>query len=194
MIRINLLPHRQEKRKARRQQFYAFAGLVAALAGLIWFLGFGYIDNQIGAQAAKNDFLKREIAELDKQIAEISKLKQETDALLARKRVIESLQVNRSETVHMLSELAKRLPTGTYIRSMKQDGQRITLVGYAQSNARVSTLMQTLDASPVLERPVLVEIKAAQVGKQRLNEFTLTIHITRQTAESAMPARPGGKA
>lgn len=198
MIRINLLPHREERRKALRQQFYALAGLVSALAGVIWFVGFSYINGQIDQQVEKNTFLKKEIATLDKQIEEIQKLKEQTEALLARKQVIESLQANRSETVHLFNELARLLPSGVYLRSIKQEQQKITLVGYAQSNARVSTLMHNLDESPVLERPVLVEIKATTAGKRRINEFTLLINFTRQTAESSKPgqpvAKPGGKA
>ena len=195
MIRINLLPHREEKRKARRQQFYALSGLIAVLAGFIWFLGFGYINNQIETQTRKNDFLKQEIVVLDKLIDEIKKLKEQTDSLLARKQVIESLQANRSETVHLFNELAKQLPAGVYLRSIKQEGQKITLVGYAQSNARVSTLMHNLDDSPVLERPVLVEIKAVQVARRRMNEFILVIHFTRQTTEESKSGKKaGGKA
>ena len=192
MIRINLLPHREEKRKARRQQFYALSGLVTVLAGVIWFLGFTYIDSITEAQSSKNDFLKKEVAVLDKQIEEIKKLKEETEALLSRKQVIESLQVNRAETVHLLNELAKQLPAGVYLHSIKQEGQRITLVGYAQSNARVSTLMHNLDDSPLLERPTLIEIKAAQVARRRLNEFILVVHFTRQITDDA--AKSGKKA
>jgi type IV pilus assembly protein PilN len=200
VIRINLLPHREEKRKALRQQFYALSGLVAVLAGLVWFVGFSYINSAIDTQAGKNEFLKKEVAALDKQIDEIKKLKEQTDSLLARKRVIESLQANRSETVHLFSELARQLPEGIYLRSIKQESQKITLVGYAQSNARVSTLMHNLDESPVLERPILNEIRAVEVGKRRVNEFNLVIHFTRQTSEGdAKPAKaaetkPGGKA
>lgn len=186
-LRINLLPHREAKRKAIREQFYALAGLVTVLAGVIWLAGFTYINNLIDRQAAKNDFLKKEISVLDKEIEEIKKLKEQTEALLARKRVIESLQANRAETVHLFNELAKGLPAGVYLRSVKQEGQKITLNGHAQSSARVSTLMQNLDASPIFERPVLVEIKAAQSGKQRVNEFTLLIHFSRQTQEGDRP-------
>lgn len=198
MIRINLLPHREERRKMLRQQFFALAGLVTVLAGVVWFVGFSYINNQIEQQAAKNAFLKQEITVLDKQIEEIKKLKEQTDALLARKQVIESLQANRSETVHLFNELVHRLPAGIYLRSIKQKQQRVTLIGYAQSNARVSTLMHNLDESPVLERPVLVEIKAVMVGKRRMNEFNLDIHFTRQTTDSKTAAggptkKPGGK-
>ncbi len=195
MIRINLLPHREAKRKASRQQFYALSGLVSVLAAVIWFAGFTYINAQIDRQSEKNAFLKKEIAGLDKQIEEINKLKEQTEALLARKQVIESLQANRSETVHLFNELARQLPTGVYLRSIKQDKQKITLIGHAQSNARVSALMHNLDKSPVFERPELVQIKAIQVGKRRMNEFNLNIYFSRQTTQDTgkISKKPGGK-
>jgi type IV pilus assembly protein PilN len=193
VIRINLLPHREERRKTLRQQFYALSGLIAVLAGLVWFVGFSYINTQIEQQSDKNAFLKKEIATLDGQIKEIKELKEQTESLLARKQVIESLQANRSETVHLFNELARQLPSGVYLRSIKQEQQKVTLTGYAQSNARVSTLMNNLDSSPLLERPVLVEIKAATVGKQRLNEFNLNVHFTRQTHAGETPAGPAAK-
>lgn len=182
MIRINLLPHREEKRKARREQFYALAGLVTVLGAMIWLLGYSVLNGYVTAQEGKNAFLKAEIAVLDKQIEEIKKIKEQTDALLARKQVIESLQANRAETVYLFNELARRVPSGVYLRSVKQAGQKITLNGYAQSNARVSNLMRELDDSPLLEKPELVEIKAAIVDKRRVSEFTLIVQFTRQTA------------
>lgn len=188
MIRINLLPHREEKRKARREQFYALAGLMLVLGGVIWFLGFTVINGYISSQESKNAFLKSEIAALDKQIDEIKKLKEQTEALLARKQVIESLQANRAEIVYLFNELARQVPAGIYLRAVKQTGQKITLLGYAQSSARVSTLMRNLDESPLLEKPQLVEIKSATVGRRRLNDFSLSVSITRQTAESTKKA------
>lgn len=185
MIRINLLPHREEKRKARREQFYALAGLMLVLGGVIWFLGFTVINGYISSQESKNAFLKSEIAVLDKQIDEIKKLKEQTEALLARKQVIESLQANRAEIVYLFNELARQVPAGIYLRSVKQTGQKIALAGYAQSSARVSTLMRNLDESPLLEKPQLVEIKSATVGRRRLNDFSLSVSITRQTADSS---------
>jgi type IV pilus assembly protein PilN len=182
VIRINLLPHREEKRKARREQFYALAGLVTVLGAMIWLLGYSVLNGYVTAQEGKNAFLKAEIAVLDKQIEEIKKIKEQTDALLARKQVIESLQANRAETVYLFNELARRVPSGVYLRSVKQAGQKITLNGYAQSNARVSNLMRELDDSPLLEKPELVEIKAAIVDKRRVSEFTLIVQFTRQTA------------
>ena len=189
MIRINLLPHREAKRKARRQQFYVLLGLVALLAVLIWFLGFSIINRQIASQTEKDEFLKREIASLDKEIDEIKKIQEQTNALLARKRVIESLQANRTETVHLFNELAKQVPEGIYLRTLAQTGQVINISGYAQSNARINTLMNNLDESPLLERSTLVETKAEAVTGRRLNAFSITTVITRQTSAAATPGK-----
>ncbi|KFB67112.1 PilN domain-containing protein [Candidatus Accumulibacter vicinus] len=181
MIRINLLPHREEKRRARRQQFYALLGLVTLLAGLIGVLVYSVIAGYISVQDARNDFLKQEIAVLNKEIDQIKRLKEQSDALMERKRIIESLQRDRAEAVRLLSELAKQMPEGVYLRSLKQEGQRISLGGYAQSSARVSTLMRNIEASPWLEKPQLLEIKAVLVDKRRLNEFTMNASIKRKT-------------
>lgn len=189
MIRINLLPHREAKRKARRQQFYVLLGLVSVLAGLIWFLGYSIISNRIAAQNEKNEFLKREIASLDKEIDEIKKIQEQTNALLARKRVIEALQSNRMETVHLFNELAKQVPEGIYLRTVAQTGQRIAISGYAQSNARITTLMNNLDESHLLERSTLVETKAESVGNRRLNAFSITTVISPKAAAPATPAQ-----
>lgn len=189
MMRINLLPHREEARKARRQQFFSLLGMVAVLGGLVVFLVYSVISGYIGSQEEKNEFLKKEIAVLDKQIDQIKRLKEQTQALLARKQVIEALQQDRGETVHLLSELVKQVPEGVYLKSLKQDGVKVNLTGYVQSNARVSTLMRNLEASPWLERPELIEIKAVVVDKRRLNEFGMNVYLTRvRTQDSGKPA------
>ncbi|MFZ5506889.1 MAG: PilN domain-containing protein [Pseudomonadota bacterium] len=193
MIRINLLPHREEKRKARRQQFYALTGLTLVLGGLIVALGNGIISGYVSAQDEKNAFLKTEIAALDKSIDEIKRLREQTDALLQRKRVIESLQGNRSEAVGLFNELAKNVPEGVYIKKVSQQANKINLVGYAQSNARVSSLMRNLESSPLLERPTLIEIKGATVDKRRMNEFSLDLFITRAADEADSKAAKGRK-
>ena len=182
MIRINLLPHREAKRKARRQQFYVMLGLVSVLAAVIWFLGFSIINREINVQNEKNEFLKREIASLDKEIAEIKKIQEQTNALLARKRVIEALQANRTETVHLFNELAKQVPEGIYLRTLAQTGNKLTLTGVAQSNARITTLMNNLDESPLLENSTLVETRSEVVNNRRLNAFSVTTVISRQTS------------
>ena len=191
MIKINLLPHREEACRARRQQFYVLLGLVTVLVGLIWFLGFSIINRQIDGQMNKNEFLKSEIALLDKDIAEIKKLKSQTDSLLARKRVIEALQANRTEMVHLFNELAKRVPEGIYLRTLTQTGQQIAVTGVAQSNARITTLMNNLDESPLLENSTLIETKAEVVGNRRLNAFSVNTFITRQLADA--DSSKGGK-
>lgn len=187
MIRINLLPHREAKRKARRQQFYGLLGSVSVLAALIVFLTYTVIEGYIASQVAKNDFLKKEIVALDKDVDEIKRLKEQTQALLARKQVIESLQQDRAEAVLLLGELVKQMPEGVYLRAIKQEGAKVLLTGFAQSNARVSTLMRNVEASPWLEKPQLLEIKAVTVDKRRLNEFTMNIFVKR-----ALP-QDGGK-
>lgn len=191
MIRINLLPHREEKRKARRQQFVALTGLLIALGGLIVFLVHSIISGYISGQEQTNAYLKSEIAALDKEIDEIKRLQEQTEALIARKQVIETLQGNRAEAVHLFNELARQIPDGSYIKSIKQTGAKVHLAGFAQSNARVSTLMRNLDASPFLEQPNLVEIKAATVSNRRVSDFGLNVAITRsKTEDTAKPGRP----
>jgi len=187
MIRINLLPHREEKRKARRQQFYGLLGMVTVLAMLIVFLVYTIIAGYISAQESKNGLLKKEIAVLDQQIEQIKRLKEQTQALLSRKQVIESLQRDRAEAVRLLSELVKQMPEGVYLRSIKQDGTRVSLAGYAQSNARVSTLMRNIEASPWLEKPQLIEVKSVTVEGRRLNEFSMGASLKRD------PVEAGGK-
>lgn len=183
MIRINLLPHREIKRKERRQQFYVLSGLMIVLGLAIAFVVHTVIAGYIESQERKNQIFKTEIAKLDKEIAEIRRLREQIDALLARKQVIESLQSDRAQTVHLLNETAKRIPEGIYLKSIKQSSKRVTLVGYAQSNARVSHLMRALDESPYLTQPQLVEIKAATVDGRRVGEFTLNITIEQPKAE-----------
>lgn len=191
MMRINLLPHREEKRKARRNQFYALLGVAALCAGVIWFIGHTIIAEQIGQQRDKNDFLRQEIVLLDKQIAEIKSLKQQTEALLARKRVIELLEANRAETVHVFNEFAQRIPEGVYLRKITQTGQRINLTGYAQANAKVSALMHNLEESPLLDKPELVEIRAEIVGGRRLSAFNMFVNIKREVKEGDIAAGKG---
>jgi type IV pilus assembly protein PilN len=179
MIRINLLPHREAARKAKRQQFYAMLAGAVALGALVVFLGYTIINGYISSQVETNDYLKREIAVLDKQIAEIKRLKEQTQALLARKQIIEDLQRDRGETVYLLTELVKQVPEGIYLKSLKQEGQKVNVTGYAQSNARVSALMRNLEASPWLERPQLIEVKAVVLNGRRSNEFAMNFWLTR---------------
>ena len=185
MIRINLLPHREEARKARREQFYVMAGLVLALGVLVVFAIYSLIDAKIQAQNEGNEFLKQEIAVLDKQLTQIKRLKEQTQALLARKQVIEDLQRDRGETVHLLSEMVRQVPEGVYLKSLKQEGLKVNITGYAQSNARVSALMRNIEGSPWLENPRLIETKAVVLDGRRVNEFGMDFALTRVPLEGA---------
>lgn len=188
MIRVNLLPHREEKRKRRQQQFASIAVFTVILglaaAGAVWF----FLDQQVEQQRANVAYMKSEIAKLDKQIEEIRKIREETASLLAKKQVVEGLQSNRSEPVQLLDQLLRQLPEGIYLKQIKQTGVKVNVVGYAQSNARVSTLMRNLGASPYLENPELVEIKAVLLDNnpnKRVNEFSMNISVKRAKAEDA---------
>jgi len=194
MIRINLLPWREARRKAHNLQFYILMGMVAGLAASIVLLVHGYYATRISTQTERNRFLKDENAKLDKEIEEIKKLKEEIQALLSRKQVIETLQADRAQTVYLLEQLVRQTPDGVYLRSIKQTGNKVNLTGYAQSNARVSTLMRNLEASPYLENPDLVEIKAANVNNKRLSEFNMNVSIRRRQTESDAAKGGAGKA
>ena len=184
MIRINLLPWREARRKAHNLQFYVLMGMVAGLAASIILLVHGYYATRLSTQTERNKFLTDENAKLDKEIEEIKKLKEEIQALLSRKQVIETLQADRAQTVYLLEQLVRQAPDGVYLKSIRQTGSKVNLSGYAQSNARVSTLMRNLEASPYLENPDLVEIKVATINNKRLSEFIMNVSIRRQQSES----------
>lgn len=191
MIRINLLPHRAEKRRARQIQFYTLAGFSFLLAAIVVGLVHAAISGQIDYQGRRNQYLTDEIAILDKQIAEIKILKAEIAILLERKTVVENLQSTRSNTVHLLDQMLRILPEGVYLKSIKQKDNKINLIGYTQSNARVSTLMRAIDSSPWLDSPTLVQIQATTSGGTRLSEFALDFMLTQQVpAAPATPAKP----
>jgi type IV pilus assembly protein PilN len=197
MIRVNLLPHREMKRAAQRRAFIIAAVAMIAIGAVTVFLVHGVLASRIEAQAARNKFLEEQIVAVDKQIAEIRRIREQTQQLLARKQVVETLQSNREEVVRLFDQIARQLPDGVYLRNMKQAGNKVNIVGYAQSNARVSTLLRNLESSPWLDNATLVEIKAATVAGQgnqqgqRLNEFIVNVDVTRRKAETGAAAAPG---
>ena len=189
--RINLLPHREMRRKQQQQQFFIMLGIVAAIGGAIWFVTHTYLDGQFTNQEARNKYLADEIVKLDKEIAEINKLKEQTAALLKRKQVVETLQSNRAEVVHLMDQLIRQLPDGMYLKSIKQQGTKVAISGYTQSQARVSTLMRNLEGSQYIQNANLVEIKAATVGGARINEFTMNIDVVRVVEDDKKSGRKG---
>lgn len=196
-IRINLLPHRELRRAQQQKTLVAMLAGGAAAGVAVVLVGHMVLSGMQERQDERNALLKTEIAKLDKQIAEIADLKKQTDALLSRKQVVESLQVNRAEAVHLFDELARQLPDGMYLKSLKQIGNKLILVGYAQSSARVSTLMRNIETSEWLDAPRLVEVKVATLNKMRVNEFTLEAIQTVPGAPLPPPApknsAPGAK-
>ena len=196
-IRINLLPHREQKRQARQRQFVSLALSLGVLALAVVALVHGILSAQIDAQKDRNALLKKEIAKLDEQIKEIDRLREQIQAVLSRKQVVETLQANRSEAVHLIDQLVRQLPDGIYLSSVRQTGAKVTVTGYAQSNARVSTLMRNIEASPWLASPELVEIRlvpapgVAANSDLKINAFTMSFVIKRVApAEDKGPAAP----
>jgi type IV pilus assembly protein PilN len=194
--RINLLPHREERRKRARQHFMTVGGGTALIGVLLAFLIYQFYDRQITVQNERNAFLTGEIKKLDKDIADINELRNQIQALLARKQIIETLQAERAQTVHLLEQMVRQMPEGVYLKAMKQSGQKVHVVGYAQSNARVSTLMRNIEASPWLEEPVLVQVNSAVVEKKRVSEFNLFLNLKRAATPkdpAKDPAKPAAK-
>jgi len=193
MIRINLLPHREEKRKLRKQAFVALM-LLGALAGaMIVAVGGGYFASYLSAQDERNQFIKAENARLDVQIKEVASLKREIEALKARQQAVEDLQADRNQPVYLLDELAQHVPEGVYLKSFSQDGQRVRLNGYAQSNERVSELLRNLgNRSPWLEKPDLIEIRSVGIGQgkeaKRVFDFIVNVDIRRPRDMAASDA------
>ena len=201
-VRINLLPHRERRREQRKKDFLRLLGISTVFAGVVAFAVGMTIDGQIDTQRARNDFIRAENAKLDEQIKEIRTLRAEIDALRARQLAVETLQANRTLPVHLVDELVRQMPEGAFLKSIRQDARKVTLVGLAQSNERISDLLRSLaNDSPWLERPELVEIKAVPLGGQqaaskqadsaearRVYEFSVNALVRTHDAED------GGKA
>ncbi|WP_092759675.1 PilN domain-containing protein [Rhodoferax sp. OV413] len=187
MILINLLPHREAARARRRETFNVMLAASALLGGVLIGVGFLWYEAQISGQQERNAFLNKEIAVLDGQIKEIANIEAEIKALTERQKAVEDLQADRNLPVHLLNELVKQLPDGTYITSLKQENQSVTIQGVAQSNERVSELLRNLaNNTPWLSRPDLVEIVASTVSlsprdQRRVAKFNLRVRLMRSS-------------
>lgn len=196
MILINLLPHREEKRKYRKQVFFVGLGVAAAVGVLIagaWMMVLTELTSQ---QRGRNDFLSVEIKKLEDQIHDIASLKAEIESLKARQKVVIDFQIDRNMPVHLLNELAIQTPEGVYLSSLRQDGQKIVVTGIAQTNERVSELLRNIANNSIwLERPELAETKASLVvtstrEQKRLYDFSMKFDLKRplEKPKSAVPA------
>jgi type IV pilus assembly protein PilN len=194
MPSINLLPWRQDLRKRRQREFAIGAVAALALAMLVVLLGRFTVDSMISAQQRKNDLLKTEIAALDRQIEEIQTLEEQKRQMLARMEIIERLQRSRPEVVHLFDQIARCLPEGVYLNSVKQTGRKLEISGVAQSSTRVSSLMRNIDASDTLSAP---ELKIIQTRRDNAPgaEFTLLAQLrTRESDNAAGDGAPARSA
>lgn len=186
MARINLLPWREERRRERTRQFLIMLGVAAALAVLATFGAKLFMDNWLDYQERRNAYLESEIAEMDKKIREIERLEETRSRLLARKEIIEELQRNRSQMVHLFDELARTIPDGVYLTSVRQSGSRLTLNGVAESSARVSAYMRNIEDSDWLAKPELQVIETVQRQDEgRVRQFTLEANLEGAGEEEA---------
>ncbi|MBI3713600.1 MAG: PilN domain-containing protein [Burkholderiales bacterium] len=183
MIKINLLPHREEKRKELKNRFYSLLLLAALIAAILIIVVGVYFSTQISSQNERNAFIKKENETLDSKIKEVANLKQEIDALKARQQAVEDLQGDRNQPVYMMNELIKLAPEGLYLTLIKQDGQRISIKGYAQSHGMVQVFFDSLSSSPWMSKPEIIQNKAViqGVGRdgKRVIEFDLNVGIRR---------------
>ncbi len=162
MAKINLLPWREEQRSQRTKEFGISALFTAIVGAAVVFAGMNYVQTKIDHQQARNNYLQREVDKLKAELKEIEELESTKSNLLARMDIIQELQTKRPQVVHTFQELAARVPDGVFLLSMKQDKDRLTFEGRADSNARVSTLMRNLDASDWFKEPGLDVIQSAK--------------------------------
>lgn len=191
MIKINLLPHREERRKQLKKDFYSLLLLSSIIGVFVIVIVGAYYARQLGIQNERTELIKKENAKLDEKIKEISTLKQEIDALKARQEAVEDLQGDRNQPVFLLDELVKLTPEGVYLKSLKQDGQRITLNGYAQSQDRVAEFIRNLgNKSEWMYKPDLNDIHSAGIGQGRdakkVSDFTVNVGIKRPREKDAV--------
>jgi type IV pilus assembly protein PilN len=178
MAKINLLPWRAERRKQREREFYLMLGMAAMAAVAVVVLWYLWMDARLYNQDNRNAYLKNEIQQLDKKLTDIKQLEETKSKLLARKQIIEQLQANRSQMVHLFDELVKTIPDGVRLTSLKQSGDVLTLEGVAQSNASVANYMRNLDNSPWLKRSDLQQTEAKGNDKRDRFQFALTVRLT----------------
>lgn len=194
MILINLLPHREARRKRQKEQFFTQLGLSALLGGIICGAVYTWYQGKISDQQARNAFLQAETVKLDAEIKDIASLQAQIASLRARQTAVENLQADRNMPVHLLEEIVSELPDGIYLRSMKQENQSVLLTGVAQSQERVSDLLRSLSTKTKwLVKPELVEIVAANAAvssreQRRVSNFTIRASLNRPTSPGSAPA------
>lgn len=184
MAHINLLPWREEKRREQQRQFLTILGLSVILMGLIILVVHLRIAGMIDHQESRNRFLQAEISKVEKQIKEIEQLEEDKRRLLARMEVIQQLQRNRPEVVHLFDELARIIPDGIHLEGMKQSGSDLVLNGIAQSNARISAFMRNIEGSDWLANPRLEIIQKKGQADERDASRSFVLHLAQVRKET----------
>lgn len=173
MSKINLLPWREELRKQKLQEFAQMLGFFAVIAALVVGAVHLWHSDQIAYHQERNKYIEDATKELDKKIAEIQELERQKQRLLDRMRAIEQLQGNRPLIVRFFDELITSLPEGVSVNSINQSGTNVSIVGEAQSYARVASFMRDLEASEWLTNPRLSEIQGTDADGVRISRFNL---------------------
>ncbi|MEI7465258.1 MAG: PilN domain-containing protein [Burkholderiales bacterium] len=200
MILINLLPHREEKRRRKKIAFFVGVGAAAAFGLLAVGIWYGIVEQLTSSQQERNAYLTAEIGKLEVQIKDIAALRSEIESLKARQKAVEDLQIDRNVPVHLLNELVRQTPEGVYLTSVRQTGQVLNILGVAQTNERVSELLRnTAYNSEWLVKPELIEIKvsgvqAADRSQKRLFDFSLRVSVKRpQEQPGTVPVAPAAR-
>ena len=177
MANVNLLPWREIQRQEKKKEFLIVLGMVAAVA-LLLAVAWGYWVNwQIDWQADRNNLLKREIAVLDEKVKEIKELKLRRQQVLERMEVIKALQGNRPGVVKVFDEFVRSVPSGVFFIEVKRVGENVALIGFAESNNRISTLMRQLDASDRFKEPNLTKVEADDTLGEQGSRFELQVRL-----------------
>ncbi len=197
MARINLLPWRAERRKQREREFYMMLAATAVSAVLVFMCASYWMGMRIDNQNERNTYLEQQIKLLEKDIEKIQNLEKVRSQLLARKEIIEDLQSNRSQMVHLFDQMSKSIPDGTRLTSLKQNGDRLTLEGVAESSTRVATYMRALENSPYLGKAdlAMIESKEGAPGADAKMPYVFSLAVTtKKTAEAEAAAATAASA
>ncbi len=177
MANVNLLPWREIQRQEKKKEFLIVLGMVAAVALLLAVVWGYWVNWQIDWQADRNNLLKREIAVLDEKVKEIKELKLRRQQVLERMEVIKSLQGNRPGVVKVFDEFVRSVPSGVFFVEVKRVGENVALVGFAESNNRISTLMRQLDVSDRFKEPNLTKVEADDTLGEQGSRFELQVRL-----------------
>jgi type IV pilus assembly protein PilN len=202
VILINLLPHREARRQQRKQAFIAGIFLAALVGGAVVLLWYTIVSTMISNQESRNAFLQSEIKRLDAQIADVATLKGEIEALKARQKAVEDLQADRNMPVYLLNDLVKQVPEGVFLTSIHQQGQQVSVTGFAQTNERISEFLRNAanNESGWIEKPVLGSIHAVIVSpagsreQRRMFDFAMGVTLKRPPPPGAAASAPQASA